>query len=84
MHKTNLLLRSLVSYVNTLAYNLAAFLGDTSSLLRRNWDFEVKDSLHLVSTIRSEMIQDRQTVVTFDMESLLANASIKGTVWVAL
>ena len=54
--------------VNTLAYDLSAFLANILSPLTGNSDFTVTNSAHFPSIISSEKIQDNEIMVSFDVE----------------
>ena len=86
IHKagTPLIIRPIVSSVNTFACDLSAFLANILSPLTGNSDFTVTNSAHFVSTIGSEKIRDQKIIVSFDVESLFTNVPIKGAVQSAL
>jgi len=72
-----------VSYVNTFAYDLSAFLANILTPLTGNSDFTVTNSIHFVSIISNEKIQDNEIMVSFDVESLFTNVPIEGAVQAA-
>ena len=69
IHKADTLLRPIVSWVNTFAYDLSAFLANVLSPLAGNSNFTVKNSTDLASIIASEEIQDHEIMASFDVES---------------
>jgi len=75
---------TMISYVNTFAYDLCSFLANVYSPLAGNLNFTVKNSTDFASTIASEEIQDHEIMVSFDVESLFTNVPIKGAVQAAL
>ena len=79
-----ILLRSIESCDNTLTQNSSAFLEDISFSLRGTLVLMVKNSLHLIFHISSEIIQDNQIIVSFDVEWQFTTVPVKETVQVLL
>ena len=84
IHKADVLLRPIVSCVNTFAYDLSAYLANILSPLTGKSEFTVTNSAHFVSTISSETIRDNEIMVSFDVESLFTNVPIDAAVQAAL
>ena len=79
-----ILLRSIESCINTLTLNSSAFLEDISFSLRGNSVLIMKNSLHFNLNISSEIIQDNEIMVSFDVEWLFTTVSVKDSVLVLL
>ena len=78
-------LSTIVSCVNSFAYDLSAYLANILSPLTGNSGFTVINSAHFVSsTISSETILDNEIMVSFDVESLFTNVLIDAAVQTAL
>ena len=73
-----------MSCVNTFAYDLSAYLANILSPLTGKSGFKVTNSAHVVSTISSETILDKEIMVSFDVESLFTNVPIDAAVHTAL
>ena len=78
-HKSNILLRPIVSYVNTFAWFISLFSWHLSSLNGKS-DYTVKNSAHFVSTSNKEKVDENEIMVSFDVESLFTNVPIEGAV----
>ena len=70
IHKPNVPLRPIVSCINTFAYDLSAHLADILSPLTGKSEYAVTNSAHFVNTINHERIQEKEIMVSFDVESL--------------
>ena len=79
-----ILLKSIEPYLNTLTYNSSAFLEDISFSLRGTSVLMVKNSLHFIFNIFSEILQDNQIMVSFDVEWLFTTVPVKDSVLVLL
>ena len=75
---------TMISYVNTFAYDLCSFLANVYSPLAGNLNFTVKNLTDFASTITSEEILDHEIMVSFDVELLFTNVPIEGAVQAAL
>ena len=84
IHNPEILLRPIVSCVNTFAYDLSAHLANILSPLTGISDYTVTNSSHFVSTISHERIQENEVMVSFDVESLFTNVPIEDAVKAAL
>ena len=73
IHKPNVPLRPIVSCINTFAYDLSAHLADILSPLTGKSEYAVTNSTHFVNTINHERIQEKEIMVSFDVESLFTN-----------
>ena len=73
-----------MSWVNTFANDLSAYLANILSPLTSNSGFTVTNSAHFVSTISSETILRNEIMVSFDVESLFTNVPIDAAVQTAL
>ena len=80
IHKPNVPLRPTVSCINTFAYNLSAHLADILSPLTGKSEYAVSNSTHFVNTINHERIQEKEIMVSFDVESLFMNVPIEDAV----
>ena len=72
------------SAINTFAYDLSAHLADILSPLTGKSEYAVTNSTHFVNTINHERIQEKEIMVSFDVESLFTNVPIEDTVKAAL
>ena len=83
-HKSNILLRPIVSYVNTFAWFISLFSWHLSSLNGKS-DYTVKNSADFVSTRNKEKVDENEIMVSFDVESLFTNVAIesalRATLW---
>ena len=84
IHNADVPLRPIVSYVNTFAHDLSAYLGNILSPLTGSSDFTVNNSAHFVSTISRETTLDNEIMVSFDVESLFTNVPIDAAVEASL
>ena len=84
IHKADVLIRTIVSCVNTFAYDLCAYLANILSPLTGSTDFTVNNSAYFVSITSSESILNNEIMVSFDVESLLTNVPIDAAVEAAL
>ncbi|CAH3045255.1 unnamed protein product [Pocillopora meandrina] len=84
IHKAYVLLRPIVSCVNTFAYDLSAYLANILSPLTGKSEYIVANSAHFVSTVSNETILDNEIMVSFDVESLFTNVPIDAAVQAAL
>ena len=84
IHKPNVPLRPIVSCINTFAYDLSAHLADILSPLTGKSEYAVTNSTHFVNTINHERIQEKEIMVSFDVESLFTNMPIEDAVKAAL
>ena len=73
-----------MSCVNTLAYDLSAYLANILSPLTGKSEYTVTNSAHFVSTVSNETILDNEIMVSFDVESLFTNVPIDAAVQAAL
>ena len=80
IHKPNVPLRPIVSCINTFAYDLSAHLADILSPLTGKSEYAVSNSTHFVNTINHERIQEKEIMVSFDVESLFTNVPIEDAV----
>ena len=80
IHKADVLLRPIVSCVNTFAYDLSAYLANILSPLTGKSEYTVTNSAHFVSTVSNETILDNEIMVSFDVESLLTDVPIDAAV----
>ena len=80
IHKPNVPLRPIVSCINTFAYDLSAHLADILSPLTGKSEYAVTNSTHFVNTINHERIQEKEIMVSFDIESLFTNVPIEDAV----
>ena len=80
IHKPNVPLRPIVSCINTFAYDLSAHLADILSPLTGKSEYAVSNSTHFVNTINYERIQEKEIMVSFDVESLFTNVPIEDAV----
>ena len=83
-HEADVPLRPIVSYVNTFAYDLSAYLANILSPLTGKSEYTVTNSAHFVFTVSNETIIDNEIMVSFDVGSLFANVSIDAAVQTAL
>ena len=83
IHKADVLLRPIVSCVNTFAYDLSAYSAILSPLTGKS-EYTVTNSAHFVSTVSNETILDNEIMVSFDVESLFTNVPIDAAVQAAL
>ena len=77
IHKADVLLRPIVSCVNTFAYDLSAYLANILSPLTGKSEYTVTNSAN-------ETILDNDIMVFFDEKSLFTNVPIDTTVQAAL
>ena len=84
IHKANVPLRPIVSCVNTLAYDLSAYLANILSPLTGKSEYTVTSSAHFVSTVSYETILENEIMISFDIESLFTNVPIDTAVQAAL
>ena len=84
IHKPNVPLRPIVSCINTFAYDLSAHLADILSPLTGKSEYAVTNSANFVNTINHERIQEKEIMVSFDVESLFTNVPIEDAVKAAL
>ena len=82
--KADVPLRTIVSCVNTFAYDLSAYLANILSPLTGKSEYTVTNSAHFVSTVSNETILDNEIMVSFDVESLLTDVPIDAAVRAAL
>ena len=80
IHKPNVPLRPIVSCINTFAYDLSAHLADILSSLTGKSEYAVSNSTHFVNTINHERIQEKEIMVSFDIESLFTNVPIEDAI----
>ena len=73
-----------MSCVNTLAYDLSAYLANILSPLIGKSEYTVTNSAHIVSTVSNETILDNEIMVSFDVELLFTNVPIDADVQAAL
>lgn len=59
IHKSNILLRPIVSFVNTFARDLSAHLIDILAPLKEKSDYKVKNLAHFVYSIITEGLMKR-------------------------
>lgn len=83
IHKTNVPLRSIVSCVNTMAYDLSGFLARILSPLTGKFNLTEKSG-EFAMIIRQETIQTDEVMISFDVESLFINVPIEDAVQDAL
>ena len=69
IHKADVLLRPIVSCVNTFAYDLSAYLANILSPLTGKPEYIVTNSAHFVSTVSNETILDNEIMVSFDVSN---------------
>ena len=69
-----------MSFAKTFTYDLSAYLVSILSSLTGNSDLTVTNLTHFVSTVSSETILHNEIMMSFDVESLLANFAIDATV----
>ena len=73
-----------MSCVNTLAYDLSAYLANILSPLTGKSEYTVTNSAHFVSTVSNETILDNEIMVSVDVESLFTNVPIDAAIQTAL
>ena len=72
IHKANLPLRPIVSFVNSHTYNLSKFLCKIVSPLLKN-SYSVKNSDEFANLIRSQCVGPNDIFVSFDVVSLFTS-----------
>ncbi|XP_078363377.1 uncharacterized protein LOC144647439 [Oculina patagonica] len=80
IHKRNIPLRPIVSCINTFGYDLSAHLADILSPLTGKSEYAVTNSTHFVNTINHERIQEKEIMVSFDVEFLFTNVPMEDAV----
>ena len=73
-----------MSCVNTIAYDLSAYLPNILSPLTGKSEYTVTNSAHFVPTVSNETILDNEIMVSFDVESLFTDVRIDAVVQAAL
>ena len=84
IHNPNIPLRPIVSCVNSLAYDLSAYLSDLLSPLTDLTSHTVPNSTSFVQEISSLSIHADETMVSFDVESFFTNVPIESALNAAL
>ena len=76
IHKEDVPLRPIVDYTGTIAYNLSRSLADLLQPLVGNTDHFVKNSKHLVESLKDEVIGEGEMFVSYDVVSLFTNTPV--------
>ena len=75
IHKSSVPLRPIVSFVNSLTYNLSKILSRVlSSLLKNN--YSVRNSREFLECIKNYSVQEDKCLVPFDVVSLFTSALV--------
>ena len=77
IHKPNVPLRPIVSFIGTATYQLAKILKQILVLLVGNTQYTVKNSSELVELISSIKLGKSESQVSFDVVSLFTSVSLK-------
>ena len=72
IHKVNVPLRPIVSFVNSPTYNISKFLSKIIKSLMTN-RFSVKNSIDFIDRIKDVVIEDDDILVSFDAVSLFTS-----------
>ena len=79
----DLLLRPIVSNINTATYSLAKFLSKLLAPLRES-EYTAKNTKNFVDNIKKENIQKGYKMVSFDVKSLFTNVPLDRTINIIL
>ena len=77
IHKQNVPLRPVVCQIDTPTYKLAQHLAKVLSKLRGNTETYVKDSYSFIKDIKTIQINDDESMVSFDVQSLFTSLPIE-------
>ena len=76
IHKEDVPLRPIVDYTGSIAYNLSRSLADLLQPLVGNTDHFVKNSSHLVESLKDEVLGEGERFVSYDVVSLFTNTPV--------
>ena len=77
IHKKDIPMRSMVSFINSPLYNLSKFLCKLLSPLVGNTEFTVKNSYEFVQFLNSIVLEKNECMVSFDVVSLFTNIPVE-------
>ena len=75
IHKTDVPLRPIVSFINSPTYNLSKFLANIISALVTN-RFSVNNSIDFIERIKNIAIEEDEILVSFDVVSLFTSVPV--------
>ena len=79
VHKPEIPLRLIVSFINSSSYKLAQFLADSLLPLVGNTEHHIRDSIHFKRQIKDFPVSPISKMVSFDMTSLFTKIPIEKT-----
>ena len=77
IHKKDIPMRPIVSFINSPLYNLSKFLCKLLSPLVGNTEFTVKNSYEFVQFLNSIVLKKNECMVSFDVVSLFTNIPVE-------
>lgn len=77
IHKLNLPLRPIVSFINSPSYNLSKFLVNILNNITINSKYNIKNSLHFKDKISEITMDTGEILVSFDVVSLFTNVPMQ-------
>lgn len=84
VHKNNFPLRPIVSMRDSPNYKLAIYLSNMLNQCKDTSVSYVKDSFQLMNNLKKMEIQQDETMVTFDVQSLYSNVPMEEAIKIAI
>lgn len=73
VHKDQVPLRPIVSFINAPTYNLCKFLANIINQINFQSPFSIKNSFDFVENIQKKIVPENNVLVSFDVNSLFTN-----------
>ena len=84
IHKPEIPLRPIVSFVNSHTYGVSSFLAKILSPVVGNTEYTVKNSCHFAEFVRGKILKADQVLISFDVVSLFTNIPVDLAIKVAI